>query len=141
MASRFTGELRLASLDADCIEWRLEADFSYEVGSLSSGKIIIVKQGFITDGASIPRFIQWALPAWAKWSRAAIIHDKLCRDLNETGSFAIPNWGISKRRKDADDIFLEAMRVSGVSRFVATLLWLGVRAADKFPLLQRFSSR
>lgn len=141
MPSKFTGELNLVSLDADCIEWRLDSDFSYEVGELGSGQIILVQKGFITDGASIPRFLQWALPAWAKWSRAAIIHDKICRDLNQIGYFAIPNWGISRKRKIADEIFYEAMLVSGVSRFVATLLWLGVRAADKFPVLQRFSSR
>lgn len=138
--SAFTGTLRLASLDADCRVWRLEDPLQYEIGELHSGHVIVVPPGFETDGASIPRILQGILPAWGRWSRAAIIHDYLCRALDEGRPVGVPGWGIVGRRKDADAIFYEAMLVSEVPRPLAWTMWTAVRLADHFPILRAASA-
>lgn len=138
--SRFTGELRLTSLDADCRVWRLDEPLQYEIGSLGSGAVIIVPEGFRTDGASIPRLLQGFLPAWGRWSRAAVIHDYLCRAIDEGRPVGVRGWGIAARRKDADAIFHEAMLVSGVLRPLALIMWAAVRLADRFPYLRNSSA-
>lgn len=151
MPSPFTGSLRLTSLDADCRIWRLDEEMRYEVGSLGSGALIIVPPGFETDGASIPRLLQGVLPAWGRWSRAAIIHDYLCRgiDRGEPVSIARALPGheavhYGKRiyieaildRARADSIFHEALIVCDVPRLLAWLMWAAVRLADRFPALR-----
>ncbi len=138
--SAFTGELRLTSLDTDCRVWRLEEPLQYEIGELHSGHVIVVPPGFETDGASIPRLLQGILPAWGRWSRAAIIHDFLCRAINEGRPVGVPGWGIVGRRKDADGIFFEAMLVSDVPRPIARIFWAAVRMADRFPVLRSASA-
>jgi len=78
--------------------WSLVFPFTYHIGSKRSNKIISVPIGFTTDFASIPKFL-WFLPYWAKFSKASVLHD----------------WSYQKQdrtRKEADDIFLEAMLVS-----------------------------
>jgi hypothetical protein len=138
--SAFTGSLRLSSLDADCRVWRLEDPLQYEIGVLHSGHVIVVPAGFETDGASIPRLLQGILPAWGRWSRAAIIHDYLCRAIDEAKPVGVPGWGIVGRRKDADAIFHEAMLVSEVPRPLAWIMWAAVRLADRFPVLRESSA-
>lgn len=138
--SAFTGTLRLESLDADCRVWRLGEPLQYEIGALDSGALIIVPAGFETDGASIPRLLQGILPAWGRWSRAAIIHDYLCRAIDQRRPVGVPGWGIVGRRSDADAIFYEAMIVAGVSRPIAWIMWAAVRLADRFPVLRNSSA-
>lgn len=138
--SAFTGSLRLSSLDADCRVWRLEEPLQYEIGALGSGAIIIVPAGFQTDGASIPRLLQGIIPAWGRWSRAAIIHDYLCRGIADNRAVGVPKWGVVWNRKTADKIFHEAMIVSEVPRPLAWIMWAAVRLADRFPILREHSA-
>lgn len=145
MPSPFTAALRISSLDADCRVWRLDEPLVYEVGSLGSGRRIIVPAGFVTDGASIPRVLQGVLPAWGRWSRAAVIHDYLCRML-ELESVRADLCGRRQRqdaaalRAQADAIFHEALIVSGVSRPLAYVMWLAVRASSRWPILREASA-
>lgn len=119
--SVFTDELTVTELP-DWKIWRLETDLVYEVGAEGSGKVITVPKGFITDGASVPRAL-WALfPSWGTYSRAAVVHDMLCHDLNRGTPHAL-----APTRKDADTIFLEAMKVCGTNWFTRTVLYVGVR--------------
>jgi hypothetical protein len=138
--SAFTGTLRLTSLDADCRVWRLEEPLRYEIGELGSGALIVIPEGFVTDGASIPRLIQGVLPAWGRWSRAAIIHDYLCRSIDDGHPIGVMGWGIIGRRHQADAIFREAMLVSEVPRPLAWIMWAAVRLADRFPVLREASA-
>ncbi|MGL5447432.1 MAG: DUF1353 domain-containing protein [Rhabdaerophilum sp.] len=138
--SAFTGALRIATLDADCRVWRLEEPLQYEIGALGSGALIIVPKGFETDGASIPRLLQGILPAWGRWSRAAIIHDYLCRAIDQASPVGVRGWGIVGQRKQADDIFHEAMIVSDVPRPLAFIMWAAVRLADRWPVLREASA-
>lgn len=138
--SAFTGELRLSSRDTDCRVWALLDPLQYEIGSLGSGALIVVPPGFETDGASIPRVLHGILPAWGRWSRAAIIHDYLCRAIDAGAPVGVRGWGIVGRRKQADQIFHEALIVSGVSRPLAWIFWAAVRLADRFPFLRNSSA-
>jgi hypothetical protein len=57
--SSFTTRLELSPLD-DGRRWELLAPFEYHVGCEGSGIVIVVPAGFVTDFASIPRFL-WAI--------------------------------------------------------------------------------
>ena len=120
--SAFTGRLTLTHLDADWRRWRLRHAMTYEVGAEGSGRTITVPRGFTTDGASIPQFLWGILPAWGRYSRAALIHDYGYACLRE----GRPHPEMPTRRA-ADAVFHEAMLVCGVSRPVAWLMWAAVR--------------
>ena len=120
--SSFTKRLTLTHLDADWRRWELRRPLVYEVGAEGSGRRIVVPRGFQTDGASIPRPLWALLPAWGRYSRAAVVHDHLYACLRQ----GTPHQEAPTRRA-ADAVFLEAMRVCGVSRPIAWLMWAAVR--------------
>lgn len=122
MPSPFTGPLSLTHLDLDWRRWRVNQALRYDVGHEGSGKTIVVPDGFVTDGASIPRFLWWLLPAWGSYSRAAVVHDYLCTVLAGGGVLLF-----CQSRAEADRIFLEAMKVCGTSRPVRWAMFLAVR--------------
>ena len=119
--SSFTSELLVTPMP-DGKYWRLEKEFEYRIGSLDSNQFVIVPKGFITDFASIPKFL-WFLPCWAKFNKAPILHDYLYRTRRIMGD--------KITRKRADDIFLEAMLVEWRYRrsrhSVAWIEYLAVR--------------
>jgi len=103
-------------------DWRLFKDFSYRVGKPYSGVHIKIPKGFITDFASIPHFL-FLLPYWAKFNKAPIIHDWLYHRHRVMGH--------KIDRKQADNIFLEAMLVEWQSKkkrhLIAYLEYFAVR--------------
>ncbi|MBA7657304.1 hypothetical protein ES703_65241 [subsurface metagenome] len=112
--SSFTTPLIVSPLP-DGRKWRLIAQFGYDVGKKGSGDRITVPVGFITDFASSP-FIVWSfIPKWGKYGKAAIVHDYLYQTKQRT-------------RKEADDIFREAMGVLGVASWRISLMYWGVRS-------------
>lgn len=125
--SRFTGPLTLTHLDADWRRWRLEQPLSFEVDAIGSGRFVIVPPGFVSDGASVPRPLWWLLPAWGRYSRAAVVHDYLWQRI-DAGE---PHEHAPTRRR-ADAIFLDAMRACGVKPWVRWLMWAAVRCAAPF---------
>ena len=92
------------------------------MGRQHSRKVIKVTRGFITDFASVPR-IFFFLPDWATYSKAPVLHDWLYQTKR------IMDKSITRRQ--ADKVFLEAMRVDWRHHrsrfFVARLEWLAVR--------------
>jgi hypothetical protein len=74
-----------------------------------------VPAGFVTDLASIPRVLWSLLPPHGRYAKAAIIHDWL---------YATGIGG----REYADDVFLEAMEVLGVSPWKRKTMYWAVRA-------------
>lgn len=102
----FVGPLKLQAGEVDAwARWTLLEPLQYES--------IIVPTGFETDGASIPRPLWWFLPTWGRYSRAAVVHDYLCR--TKTPS-----------RRKADAVFFDAMVECGVNVTVRWM-WLSVR--------------
>lgn len=88
--------------DGKCI---LEADYIYSI----NGFKITVPKGFITDGASIPKSLQWIYDPYGKYIKGAVIHDYLYSKYNDTGI----------NRTLADKIFdfiMKETRVNGKTR-------------------------
>ena len=75
---------------------------------------VVVPHDFKTDLSSIPHLFRLFLPKNGKDRAAAVIHDWLCRQTQI-------------RRKIADKIFIEAMTVTKVSRWLRYVLYCGAR--------------
>jgi len=81
--------------------------------------MIIVPDDFVTDFASIPRIFRAIHPVNGRHRKAAVVHDYLCRD--ET-----------TRRKVADKVFNEAMKVCKVAGWRRVQMYLAVRIGGIF---------
>ncbi|AYV94403.1 DUF1353 domain-containing protein [Fusobacterium necrophorum] len=92
---------------------RLYQDYIREI----NGYCITVPKGFITDGASVPRIFWTLFPPQGKYTPAAIIHDFLYSECNDTGI----------NRTLADRIFLHIMKELGVSFLKRTAMYRAVR--------------
>lgn len=93
-------------------DYELYEDLIYE----NDNHYYIIKKGFITDGASIPSLFKFFFDNFqGNYTKSAILHDILYRtNLID--------------RKNADNLFLEGMRILNVSIFKRFFLYLGVRA-------------
>jgi len=108
--NRFPNPLQ-AELLPDRKTWRLLAPFSYldpDHGPIE------VPTGFETDFASVPRWPLTFALLGQYGHAAAVLHDSLYR----AGKLS---------RTDADRVFLNALRSSGIARWRAYLMWAGVR--------------
>ena len=78
----------------------------------------VVPDGYITDGASVPR-VFWSVfpPNRPEYLSAAVLHDYLT-DLAQIGQITF---------KEADNVFKEALCELGVSKYKIALLYLSVR--------------
>lgn len=115
----FKHEDNLPILRKDERKWViLNDDFGFEVGSMGSGYWVRVPQQFITDLASVPKFLWSFIPPHGLHLSAAIIHDFLYSGAS----------GLGLNRRIADAIFLDAMKVSNVKWARRHLMWMAVRA-------------
>jgi hypothetical protein len=102
--------------------WQLMRPFAYYSSTIEL--LISVPEGFITDFASVPRLpLIWLLMS-DTGQAAAVIHDHLWNDQRFPPSIA-------------NQVFHEALLVSGVSRWRAGLMHLAVVVASKFKKDQR----
>lgn len=98
--------------------WELIAPLKYF--SALAGEVIVVRAGFRTDFASVPRLpLMWWLVGSTQ-QRPAVIHDWLYR-----GQKCTKTWS----RKKCDQVFLEAMRVEGANLVHRQLMYAAVRVA------------
>ena len=76
---------------------------------------IYIPKGFITDGMSIPKWLQPVIgePFEGNTLRAAIVHDYLCHYQSESQAFT-------------HGIFREILKLDGVSKWRRNAAWLGV---------------
>lgn len=119
--SSFTKLPRLISIPPDYELFEVPVDFEYHVGKEDSGEVVRIPKGFITDGASIPKFA-WSIIGGplGRYAAAAVVHDYLYHKK------------IYSRSK-ADAIFLEAMGVLKVPWWKRRTMWLAVRMAGWIP--------
>ena len=110
--SSFISPLIVMPLE-DGRRWKLFRSFTYHIGSKCSNNMVCVPAGFVTDFASIPWLFWTLLPSWGRYGKAAVIHDYLYQTQSRT-------------RKEADDIFLEAMLISGTREWKARIMYLAV---------------
>lgn len=75
---------------------------------------------FTTDLTSVPGPFQWLVPVVGAHLPAAIIHDGLI------GEGEKQHEGPNVNREQADDLFRDAMRLSGTRRLRRWLVWTGV---------------
>lgn len=84
---------------------------------------ITIPKNTITDGASIPFFVEWLLPKWGDISTiAAVLHDYLL-DCIIDGN---PCKGL-ERREDCDWQYFIALLSLNKPIWIAFPVWLGVR--------------
>jgi hypothetical protein len=120
----------LTDLDARLIDpgppnlWKLDTPFLFESGVL--GFIVEVPAGFITDLASVPRFVLAYLIAGGRAPRAAVVHDYLCNFPD--GTMAADGTLHKVPRAKADYVFLEAMIIDGVPYIIRQFMYGAVRA-------------
>ena len=119
--SSFTKAPRLETIPPEYKLYKVVKAFEYHIGSEASPEVIKIPQGFITDGASIPK------PFWSviggplgRYAPAAVVHDFLY--IKQTYS-----------RKKSDGIFLEAMKILKVSWWKRRSMWLAVRMWSWIP--------
>jgi len=109
-------EIPSLNFHEDGIDFELEERLVYQ--SDLWDELIIVPAGFDTDLASIPRLFQSLVPKVDRHMLPAIVHDYLCR---------LPDF----KRKLADQIFLEAMRLKQVNPIRRRLMYWAVRIGAK----------
>ena len=126
--STFTTALAVTPLD-NGRDWQLLDPFEYYRED-DADTIITVPAGFITDFASIPRGLWWLYPPTGRYGKAAVIHDYLYR-----------TPGYQCTRKEADQIFVEAMAVLGVPRYRRSVMYRSLRmfGARNFKLRNRLA--
>lgn len=110
-----------AESDGDRARMRLLDDFHYRD---PQGDRHTTEKGYLTDGASIPRFF-WSLVGqpYGIYLRAAIIHDKLCDLADESATVKERHH----RRERADLTFYFACLCCGCDYALAQKLLVGVR--------------
>src|SRR2546423_12859184 len=87
----FTERLGVEAREIDDKFWTVLQAFRYQALRES----YCVPAGEKTDFASVPRPFVWFIPAYGRYTKAAILHDYLC-EMARNGQF---------NRRDADGIF------------------------------------
>jgi hypothetical protein len=122
MKPGFKSDIIVVVTDNKKWPYRLFQDLVYVTLEAKDGPWkITIKDGFLTDFASIPRvpFIYDQFAEIPGTRGAAIVHDATCR----YGTFS---------RRECDAIFYEAMLLSGASKWKAWIMWASVRAYSLF---------
>jgi hypothetical protein len=101
--------------EVDDSHWKVLKEFSYR----GFRECFVVPAGERTDFASVPRPFVWFIPRYGRYTKAAILHDHLCR-LSHEGRF---------HRREADAVFRQAMRTENVAFLRRWIMWAAVRLA------------
>lgn len=105
--------------------WKVIKSFTYYIGDGSSNEWFLIPKEFKTDGATVPRMLWSFVPPWGRYGPAVIVHDYLC----DGGLISTKKGQRVASRKEADQIFLEAMKALKVGRIKRTCMYWGVRLA------------
>lgn len=141
MTDGFVTDLIVRSISPD--EWMLTSDLIW-VGKKDD--VITVRTGEVTDFATVPRILQSFTPRTGAWTKAAVIHDMLCRllaadhavldswhreidKLPNIGDWPDPPAGPTFNAVDTDNVFRLIMEEDGVPRWRADVMWAAVRWA------------
>ena len=100
-------------------EWRLLDPLVFE----GSNEFFVIRRGFRTDFASIPRPVRWLFDTAGTNSEPGVLHDALWRESKRADAPPrVDPW-------DADGLFRRALRQSGATAMTRALMWIAVRAA------------
>ena len=95
-----------------------------------NGFLITAPKNLKTDLASIPGVARIFFKTFGKYTNAAIIHDYLYSELNNTGI----------NRLLADKIFLHIMREDGVSKISSLIMYKAVRSFGEISWKKKISN-
>jgi len=90
-------------------------------------KLVIIRTGFLFDGASIPR-AAWSIvgsPFQPEFEGPAMVHDHLYKTHRIAGDILIS-------RLEADKIFRELLRLNGVGLVHSQIIYRAVRLGGSF---------
>jgi len=94
-------------------EWTLLAELQYT----AAREHFMVPKYTPTDFASVPRIFVWFIPTYGRYTKAAILHDDLCRRVKTE----------HLSRREADGVFRQAMRLQEVAFLRRWVMWTAVR--------------
>jgi hypothetical protein len=106
--------------------YRVLTGFRYYIGHEGSDKYVDVPTRFLTDGASTPWFVWWAVPPLGEYSQATTLHDYLCEHYEITQVINGVPTQVKIDRKEVDRILYEAMRVLEVAAWRRNVIQVGV---------------
>ena len=137
MAIRASFDSELHIVAAGPRTWALTAPLTWNG---TQGDTFVVPIAFVTDFASVPRFLHWLVSPYGAYTRAAVLHDWLLvelevwarewahRDLpypaNPIGANLPPATS-----RDCDGIFRRVMEDLGVDWATRWAMWTAVRWA------------
>jgi hypothetical protein len=122
----------ITPLQVEAVDYRNWALLSDLAWNGTRGDTFLVPAGTTTDFASTPWFAYFILPPVGHWTKAAVLHDKMCEELNaiyalnksgDAGVLLTPTF----TAVDTDAIFRKNARDGGTDPVRAELLWMGVR--------------
>lgn len=87
--------------------WRVNGGLKYTDGKATP---YAAEAGFQTDLASVPLIMTWLFPRYGLYTKAAVVHDELCRPESPVDRF------------EADEVFNEMMAVLGVPKLRRLLM-------------------
>ena len=101
-------------------DWRLLDPLVFE----GRREFFVIREGFRTDFASIPRPVRWLFDTAGTNSEPGVLHDAVWRESKRTDGKEprVDPW-------DADGLFRRALRESGAPALTRGLMWVAVRAA------------
>jgi hypothetical protein len=131
---------RLSVQEASDDTWRVLAPL---IWTGTEGDTFTVPVGFVTDFATVPRFLIWKVRPYGPYTRAAVLHDwllvelaKWTRRLNRGEILAMgddmPEQHPPATSREIDGIFRRAMEDLGVSWVTRWQMWAAVRLASCF---------
>jgi len=125
--SRFTSELIIRYYDDNHGRQAvLLESLVWECDEKGSGLLVTVPFGFVSDGASVPRFLWWLMPAWGdRGTRAAILHDFIKEEM--IAGRPIPG---ASTHWECDHQFYLALKALRVEEWRARLCYWGVLSAS-----------
>lgn len=104
--------------------WKTDDTFTFFIGEVTDQKYVTVPKGFLTDGATVPRFLWGIFPPWGVYGQAAVTHDYLCTTLSLTKNGDNP---ILKLKQDEVDLLFEkAMQVLGTPWWKRKIMYWAV---------------
>lgn len=106
--------------------WKIVEGYRYYIGAEDSSRYIDIPTGYLTDGASIPRFLWWVLPPLGEYTQATTVHDYLCNTYEITEVINGVPTQVPVTRKEIDEILYEALRVLKVEKWKQCVIKAGV---------------
>lgn len=116
MPSAFLTPLKVQAPEPGEKEWTLLEDFMFYLDDGDdTSETILIRAGFTTDFASVPRWLWWLYPPYSpQYGKAAVLHD---------GVYCAHTYS----QIQCDGLFLDGMRVLGANRITRNTMHAAVR--------------